>query len=720
MSRIRLILVPVVLAVTVACFAEGCKKDDEPFYPVFHITTSSRHELAVGAPCSIQLEAAFGTEPYHSWTITAGSLPGGLNLDSASGLITGAASTAGTYTFTVEVSDNADPQRTASKDFALEVSVAEWTVMMYMNADNDLEWSAIEDLDMLEAAGGSSVSVNVIAQLDRHPGFDSTNGDWSTCKRFYVTADQAQGTIDSHELSDLGEVNMCTVATLQDFLEWGMGTFESERYALVIWDHGMTWATFSSDWTDGNDHLQIVEMDAAINTALAICSVPELDFLGFDLCLGATLEAVAQFHDSCRVLVASPEITHGAAWDYEPWLSWLRRRPDSTPQKVGARMVDAFASWNAREKWPHAALVALDLSTAPDALSHLEDAVTHLRSNMAAEGLNIGLARSHADDYSDVPIGPDTAADVGDLLYVLKHITADPVLRAYLEDSLAALDGMIIERYCSEEHRFAVGLSIFFPEEEASYQDKSALYAATSFAASYSWDEMLTDYYAFVAAHPNTFYGTNMTHNGTTVTPDTPVTFEGDIHGEGIYMVRGDILRLEGMMLVDCCWEPITRPEVLPNGRTIDSWYTDTTWHLSYTWDGYLKMLNDGTTTSPMRFDLNDTGYAVDADYSTDGGFTWFECEGHFDKAGNLLLVVDYTSAFPRGFSPVEGDLFRPVHTCMSTDGSSAWLAPGPGMDATSVRIEKMQASPGTYHMSIEAYDPFLNNVAMRLIVNVP
>jgi hypothetical protein len=231
---------------------------------------------------------------------------------------------------------------------------------------------------------------------------------------------------------------------------------------------------------------------------------------------------------------------------------------------------------------------------------------------------------------------------------------------------------------------------------------------------------MLTDYYAFAATHPNTFYGTNMTCSGTTVTPLTPVKFEGDVYGEGICRVVGSVLREEGTKLVDCWREPMSQPKVLPNGRTINSWYTDTTWHLSYTWNGYLKMLDDGTTTSPMRFSLSDTGYAVDADYSDDGGLTWFDCQGHFDRAGNLIMIFDVTSGFPKSFIPVEGDIFRPVLTCMAIDGSSVWLESGLEMDATSVRIENKQASPGTYHMSIQAYDPFLNNVFMRLVVTVP
>jgi hypothetical protein len=84
------------------------------------------------------------------------------------------------------------------------------------------------------------------------------------------------------------------------------------------------------------------------------------------------------------------------------------------------------------------------------------------------------------------------------------------------------------------------------------------------------------------------------------------------------------------------------------------------------------------------------------------------------------VVVLEFASGFPSGFAPSEGDIFRPVLTCMATDGSSVWLESGPEMDAAAVRIETMLADPGTYRMSIQALDPFFNNVAMRLPVTVP
>ena len=67
-----------------------------------------------------------------------------------------------------------------------------WTVMVYMAADNDLEYFGVEDLNEMERVG-STEDVNMIVQFDRHPRSDSTysgsNGDWKDTRRFYVQKD---------------------------------------------------------------------------------------------------------------------------------------------------------------------------------------------------------------------------------------------------------------------------------------------------------------------------------------------------------------------------------------------------------------------------------------------------------------------------------------------------------------------------------------------------
>lgn len=85
------------------------------------ITTASPLAVAgVGSSYSAQLAATGGTAPY-AFTVTAGSLPAGVSLDS-SGLLSGSATTEGVSNFTVTVTD--DDGRTATKAFAVTVTTS--------------------------------------------------------------------------------------------------------------------------------------------------------------------------------------------------------------------------------------------------------------------------------------------------------------------------------------------------------------------------------------------------------------------------------------------------------------------------------------------------------------------------------------------------------------------------------------------------------------------
>jgi hypothetical protein len=93
---------------------------DITFQAPLSLNTVSLANGILGIPYSATLNASSGKKPY-IWTISSGSLPPGLSLDSASGTIAGTASSVGTFSFTAEVSDSANPVQRISKAFTVTI-----------------------------------------------------------------------------------------------------------------------------------------------------------------------------------------------------------------------------------------------------------------------------------------------------------------------------------------------------------------------------------------------------------------------------------------------------------------------------------------------------------------------------------------------------------------------------------------------------------------------
>jgi Putative Ig domain len=91
------------------------------------VTTTSLPDATGGVVYSAKLAATGGVKPY-TWSITAGTLPPGLTLVPATGLISGRPSAGGTSAFTVTVTDSQSPAATATANLSITVNVLPLTV----------------------------------------------------------------------------------------------------------------------------------------------------------------------------------------------------------------------------------------------------------------------------------------------------------------------------------------------------------------------------------------------------------------------------------------------------------------------------------------------------------------------------------------------------------------------------------------------------------------
>jgi len=83
------------------------------------IATASLHDSFVGIAYNHAIAVTGGNPPY-TFSISSGSLPGGLILDSSSGIISGTPNLIGTSGFTVQVSDSSNTS--ATKDYSINIT----------------------------------------------------------------------------------------------------------------------------------------------------------------------------------------------------------------------------------------------------------------------------------------------------------------------------------------------------------------------------------------------------------------------------------------------------------------------------------------------------------------------------------------------------------------------------------------------------------------------
>lgn len=288
----------------------------------------------------------------------------------------------------------------------------EWTFLVYMNADNDLESAGIKDINEMERVG-SGRGVNIVVQCDRSPEYDESNGNWVGARRFFIKKDDDFAKIGSPELANLGDsVDMGDPAALADFIKWGVKNYPAKRYALVIWNHGSGWkfqnARFSPvkgisyDESSGN-HLDNFKLTSALAEGVGANGGRKFDLLIMDACLMAMLEIAYQVRDSAKVYIASEEVAPADGMPYDAILTKLAADPKMGEKQLAAVIVEDYVRSyrGGSQGWSNCTFSAFDLERVDELARRVDALAKHLTENFEALSYPILLARLKTLKYSD-------------------------------------------------------------------------------------------------------------------------------------------------------------------------------------------------------------------------------------------------------------------------------------------------------------------------------
>jgi hypothetical protein len=347
---------------------------------------------------------------------------------------------------------------------------ADWTILVYMSADCDVEVpSMMQVIEMAQAK--QSPRVKVVLQCDRaaasepegkYTGWEmGAAGNFDTCKRLLIDGDNVR------VLADLGETNTGDARTLADFVAWGMKTFPAKRTALVFFDHGSGWPGFGGDDSHQGDMLTLDELKAGLEKGL---NGARLDLIGFDCCVMATLEVMSALRPYGKTFVASEELEPGYGWDWTAWLTELVAKPEMTPDAAGRVICDTFKSFfdkneqaEIRNQGRAITLSAVDLDkveAVEGALGALVDALDPLLKQKGRElWLRVARAREKAEEYGRVG---EVGFHLRDLHNVAGHLKGAGVDSA-CDALLRAIESAVTHRVNSADRPHGRGIAIYFP-----------------------------------------------------------------------------------------------------------------------------------------------------------------------------------------------------------------------------------------------------------------
>lgn len=371
-------------------------------------------------------------------------------------------------------------------------NTAEWTVMIYLDSDNNLESAGINDINEMEMVG-STADVNIVVQADRIPGYDISNSDWTTTRRYYITQDSDPFLINSQLKSDLGELNMGDPQTLVDFANWAVTEYPAEKYLLVIWNHGGGFRSlnFTKDiaWDDtsGGDKITMSELEYSLS-AISAQMGKNIDIVGMDACLMAMTEVAYQIKDHTDILVASEESEPNDGWPYDTILAQLAANPTMSSTQLAADIIDKYIYFY---PFDEVTLSAIDLSYMDTLVGQLSSLAQTIKEDSITPSNKYIIAAYNSQYYSQSPYAWEKDfIDLYDFCNKLLFYSNNMSVKNIAQSIQQTLNYAVINSdYNGVSVSGSKGLSIYFPYYSGYIDIK---YSDTNFARDTKWDEMLS------------------------------------------------------------------------------------------------------------------------------------------------------------------------------------------------------------------------------------
>lgn len=445
--------------------------------------------VRVGSSLPFIATAVRGTQ----WTFSAPggfawSVSGGLGTMDANGRLTATTAGSGQVTATLGgISGAANVTVTPNN-----TQRGKWTVMVYMNAANDLFTYSDLNVNQMERVASNPDVRFVVQWKQSRDAFPSSSFDG--VRRYLVKPDTSSQVVSELVQSDLRDNNgnsldMGNPQTLNDFVTWAKQNYPADRYVLVLWNHGNGWRR-SANQQPG----RAFSYDDQYGTAIQTWQIGQalnghtVDILAWDCSLMQMIEVAYEARAHAQFIAGSEESPPGEGYPYDAVFQGFRDNPDATTSSLSRGFVDGMLN--------NPAYVTRKITQSvlrTDRLEAVATAVNDLAVALQADLPNlttvIPTIRTQAQSYS-----PTSTRVFRDLVDICLRLEASSAVNGPTKVAAANVRAAVANALVWEGHNAnsanSNGLSIDF-SGSGTFGSSAFDYRRMKFAQDTQWDEWL-------------------------------------------------------------------------------------------------------------------------------------------------------------------------------------------------------------------------------------
>ena len=347
---------------------------------------------------------------------------------------------------------------------------AQWTFMIYVCADNDLESSWAPNLAQLESIG-STTNVHFVALVD----LKSTQ----TVELMHI--EQGSHTV----FATWPEQDMGNPTAAINFVNTAKSLYPASKYLLDFWDHGNGWDYFCWDQTADN-WLDVPKLSQIMH------SVGFIDIVGFDACDMAQVEVYYELVGRASYVVGSEESIPLIGWPYDTNAQDLVNNPSQDARTYATELVVNYGElYSSLKGYGAETFSAIDVNQIPV----LATAFTTWTTTMQANLNQYKRKYTSALRSSKKMWATTYYVDMHDYMNKLLAQSIPPTLVTATENVKTAIANAVIANWYGKKQSNIYGMTFYWAKENQ-WASARNNYLAVTWGQTTGWTNFLDAYCA--------------------------------------------------------------------------------------------------------------------------------------------------------------------------------------------------------------------------------